>query len=157
MLAHNEDARKARELAAPSLDTPVELRTVFLGILTLLAVLAACYTAAEIVLPMVLAFVLSAVFQPVMCLLLRLRLPRALAALIIVLALVSLFVILGLLLSGPIADWITGLPQTLPRLEQRLKFLSAPIQSLQNALSHIENPTGQQGQQVAVQQSHLPE
>ena len=45
-------------------------------------------------------------FQPVMRLLLRVGLPRMLAALIIVLFLVSLFLIVGLLLSGPLAQLI---------------------------------------------------
>ena len=61
------------ELEAAGSENPVELRTIFLGGLLLLAVLAACYVAAEIVLPIVLAFVLGAMFQPVMRLLLRFR------------------------------------------------------------------------------------
>jgi predicted PurR-regulated permease PerM len=146
-------------LAPPAPQTTIELRTVFQGILALLALLAASYAAAEIVLPIILAFVLSAVFQPVLRFLVRLHLPRALAALIIVLALVSLFVVVGLLLSGPIADWVANLPQTLPKLEQRLQFLSRPIRSLQGAFQHIQDlgpaPQGQQ-QAVAVQQSELP-
>src|SRR5579864_3238660 len=99
----------------------VEPRTVFLGGLLLLAVLAACYAAAEIVLPVVLAFVLGAVFRPVLRTLERLHLPRAVAALLIVLALISLIVAVGLLLSAPLSDWISRMPETLPRLQQRLQ------------------------------------
>ncbi|HEX3953527.1 MAG TPA: AI-2E family transporter, partial [Stellaceae bacterium] len=161
-MAEIAHSRVEKELATPSLDTAVELRTVFQGMLLLLAALAACYAAAEIVLPAILAFVLSAVFQPVLRVLTRLHLPRVIGALIIVLSLVSAFVALGLLISSPIADWIAGLPQTLPHLEQRLKILSAPIQSLQNALSHIQNlsPGGNHGQAPALavrQSSDLPE
>ena len=135
----------------------VDLATVFLGGLLALAVLVAGYAAAEIVLPIVLAFILSAVFQPVMRVLENwVRLPRPLAALVIVLAVISAFAFLGLLLSGPIADRIGQLPQTLPRLEQRLRVLSAPIQSLQNALAHIEKLAPGQGQQaIAVESTPL--
>ncbi|HEX3863157.1 MAG TPA: AI-2E family transporter [Stellaceae bacterium] len=151
---------RGREIEAPSLQTSIKLDTVFLGGLLLLAMLAATFAAAEIVLPVVLAFVLSAVFQPFLRFLMRLRIPRAAGALLIVLSLVSVFVVVGLLLSSPIADWIANLPQTLPKLEQRLRFLSTPIKSLQSAMSHIQNlDGGGNGQQaVAVQQaSDLPE
>jgi predicted PurR-regulated permease PerM len=116
-----------------------KLRTIFLGGLLALAVLAASYAAAAIVLPILLAFVLNLVFRPVLRLLLRARLPQPLAALIIVLSLVALFVAAAVLLSGPISSWIGRLPETLPRIEQRLNFMSRPIKSLQGALDHIES------------------
>jgi predicted PurR-regulated permease PerM len=116
-----------------------KLRTIFLGGLLALAVLAASYVAAAIVLPILLAFVLNLVFRPVLRLLLRARLPQPLAALIIVLSLVALFVVVAELLSGPISNWIGRLPETLPRIEQRLSFLSRPIKSVQGAIDHIEN------------------
>lgn len=132
------------------------LVTVFLGILLALALLAACYAAAEIVLPFVLAFVLNAVFQPVMRLLLRIGVPRVFAALLVVVALVGLFAIVGLLLSGPIAERVADLPHVLPRIEQRLHFLAAPIASAQNALKHLQGlASGGQQRVVAVQSAPL--
>lgn len=131
-------------------------RTAFLGILLALALLTACYAAAEIVLPIVLAFVLGAVLQPVMRLLMRLRVPRPIAALLIVLALVSLFAVVGMLLSGPIAERVEMLPQTLPKIQQRLHFLAAPIASLQHGLKRIENlAPGSGAPVVAVQGTPL--
>ena len=115
-----------------------EARTVFLGGLLVLTMLAACYAAADIVLPIVLAFVLSAVFQPIMRGLRRLGLPRPIAALLIVLALVSLFAVVGMLLSAPIAERIAALPQMLPKIQQRLHFLSRPLAALQKGLKRIE-------------------
>jgi predicted PurR-regulated permease PerM len=124
-----------------------KLRTIFLGGLLGLALLAASYAAAEIVLPILLAFVLNLVFRPVLRILLRARLPQPLAALIIVLSLVALFVVVAVPLSGPVSAWIGRLPETLPRIEQRLSFLSRPIQSLQGALHHIESLAGGGGGQ----------
>ena len=149
----------AIETEAPGSDAPVELRTVFLGCLLLLALLAACYVAAEIVLPIVLAFVVGAMFQPVLRFLLRIRVPRMLAALTIVLSLVSLFVIGALLLSGPVAQLIAEAPKTLPRLQERLNFLSAPLRSIGKALEHVQSlgPGSDQQQPVAVQGPTLPE
>jgi predicted PurR-regulated permease PerM len=129
------------------------LRTVFVGGLLGLALLAASYAAAEIVLPILLAFILNLVFRPVLRVLLRARLPQPLAALIIVLSLVALFVGLTMLLSAPVSGWISRLPQTLPRIEQRVKVLSSPIKSLQGALQHVEGlaPVGGGQQGAAVQ------
>ena len=139
-------------------ESRIELKTVFLGGLFLLAALAAINAAAAIVLPIVLAFVLSAMFQPVLRLLLRIGLPRVLAALVIVLSLVSLFVIVGLLLSGPLAHWIGQLPQTLPRLQERLNFLSAPARSIGRALKHVQSLGPGSGEpSVAVQGPTLAE
>src|SRR5438132_13862174 len=113
-----------------------KLRTIFLGGLLTLVLLAASYAAAAIVLPILLAFVLNLVFRPVLRLLLRARLPQPVAALIIVLSLVALFIVVAVLLSGPVSNWIGKLPETLPRIEQRLNFMSRPIKSLAGALDH---------------------
>ena len=130
------------------------LRTVFVGGLLGLALLAASYAAAEIVLPILLAFILNLVFRPVLRVLLRARLPQPVAALIIVLSLVALFGGFAMLLSSPVSGWISRLPETLPRIEQRVKVLSSPIKSLQGALQHVEGlaPVGGGGQQGAAAQ-----
>ena len=73
----------AIDIAAPDEDDlaiPADANTVFLGGLFALAVLAGCYAAAEIALPIVLASVLSLLLQPTMRQLERLHLPRAIAA-----------------------------------------------------------------------------
>jgi hypothetical protein len=73
----------AIDIEAPDEDDlaiSADANTVFLGGLFALAVLAGCYAAAEIALPIVLAFVLSLVLQPTMRQLERLHLPRAIAA-----------------------------------------------------------------------------
>src|SRR5271154_5212210 len=86
-------------------DLPItsDIKTVFLGGLFLLAVLAACYVAAEIVLPVVLAFVLKLVLQPAMRALERLHLPNGVSALLIILTLFGSLAGLGVALSGPAA------------------------------------------------------
>ena len=74
LLASRKDADRpsaAVPAAVPAteeddLPIPSDINTVFLGGLFLLGMLAACYVAAEIVLPIVLAFVLSLVLGPAM-------------------------------------------------------------------------------------------
>jgi predicted PurR-regulated permease PerM len=142
-------------LAVP--ETRYDLRTIFLGVLVALAVLAVCYVAAEIILPIVLAGVLCLVFQPVLRALEALYLPRVLAAVVIIVALVALCFMLGYLLSGAVAAWIADLPQTLAKLEARLNVLAAPLHSLQRALERVESmaPDGIMPA-LAVESSPLP-
>jgi predicted PurR-regulated permease PerM len=135
----------------------VRLTAIFLGGLLALALLAACYAAAEIILPIFLALVLNLVLQPILRVLQRAGLPRALAALVIVLGLVALFVAIGLLLSGPITGWIGRMPETAAKLQQRLSFLSGVTNALQKMLEQVQNlaPGSGTGQQVAVQSTPL--
>jgi predicted PurR-regulated permease PerM len=99
-----------------------------LGTLAVLAVVYTLYFAAAIVLPFVLAIVLYLLLSPVMRFLTkRVRLPRFLAALLLIVALFGLVGGIGAAISVPASDWITRAPETLPKLEQRLGFLREPL------------------------------
>ena len=117
---------------------PDDPRTVFLAGLFLLASLAAIYVASAIVLPVVLAIVLKLLLQPVVRLAERLHLPRALGALVALLALVAALVLVGMALTSPAADWASRLPQALPQLEGQLRFLHRPIDALQAVLREVD-------------------
>ena len=130
---------EAEEL--PDMPIPIDIKAVCQGGLLFLALLAACYAAGEIILPIVLAFVLKLVLQPAMRFLENLHLPRMLAALLIIMVLFGSFVGLGTALSGPAASWAQKIPDGLPRLEERLTFLSRPIQTLQKFLHRAEGLT----------------
>jgi predicted PurR-regulated permease PerM len=135
--------------ALPETIVPTDVTKVYLGGLFLLALLATCYVASEIILPIVIAFALMLVLQPAMRILEKLRLPRLFAALVIIVVLFGGFVGVGAALSGPAAAWAQKLPQGLPRLQERLTFLSKPIQTLQNFLHHAEGLTQGAGPPVA--------
>jgi predicted PurR-regulated permease PerM len=123
------------------LPIPSDINTVFLGGLFLLAMLAACYVASEIVLPIVLAFVLSLVLQPAMRVLERVRLPRGIAAILLILVLFSTLGGLGTVLSGPATSWAQKLPTGIPKLEERLSFLSQPIAAFQKFADQAQGLT----------------
>jgi len=140
------------------LPIPSDINAVFLGGLFLLAMLAACYVAAEIVLPIVLAFVLSLVLQPAMRVLERVYLPRGVAALLVILVLFGTLGGLGTALSGPATSWAEKLPTGIPKLQERLSFLSRPIAAFQKFADQAQGLA--QGDQpkavpVAVQGSAL--
>jgi predicted PurR-regulated permease PerM len=122
---------------------------VFLGGLFVLAMLAACYVAAEIILPIVLAFVLSLVLTPAMRVLERAHLPRAVAAILVILVLFGTLGGLGTVLSVPAASWAQKLPSGIPKLEERLSFLSRPIAAFQKVIDQAQGLT-QGGEPKAV-------
>jgi predicted PurR-regulated permease PerM len=153
-------AAPATAAAAEEDDLPIpsDIKTVFLGGLFLLGMLAACYVAAEIVLPIVLAFVLSLVLQPAMRALERVYLPRGIAAMLVILLLFGTLGGLGTALSGPAASWAQKLPTGVPKLQERLSFLSRPIAAFQKFADQAQGLA--QGDQpkavpVAVQGSAL--
>ena len=79
--------------------------------------LAACYVAAEMILPIVLAFVLSLVLTPAMRVLERAHLPRAVAAILVILVLFATLGGLGTVLSVPAASWAQKLPSGIPKFD----------------------------------------
>ena len=110
--------------------------------MTVLAVLAVLYTlyfASSIVLPFALAIVLNLLLSPLMRVLhLRLRLPRALAALILIFALFGVVGGIGTAISLPASGWIARAPETIPILEKRLGFLREPIDLAQKGFKQVE-------------------
>lgn len=116
---------------------PLDPRTIIQACLLVLASLTIAYVASDIILPLVLAFVLKLLFQPVMRQLERLRLPRGIAALLMIFVFFGLFVGLGAAVAGPGTEWATRLPEALPRLQERLSFLSRPIQTFQSFMQQI--------------------
>jgi len=130
---------------------PWDVKAVFQGGMFFLMLLGACYLAAEILLPIVLAFVLMLVLQPAMRLLERWHLPRGVAALALILMLFGTFAGLGTALSGPATDWAQKLPEGIPKLQERLSFLSTPIAAFQKFASQAEGlAAGAEGKTVSV-------
>jgi predicted PurR-regulated permease PerM len=118
---------------------PSDPKTIFLGGLFVLALLAAAYVASEIVLPFVFAVILKLLLQPAMRILERLHIPRILAAMLLILALFGTIVGLGTAISGPAGTWAAKLPEGIPRLQERLSFMQQPIDTLQRFLQQVED------------------
>jgi predicted PurR-regulated permease PerM len=121
------------------LPLPSEPKVIFLGGLFVIAVLAAAYVASEIILPFVFAIVLKLLLQPALRVLVRLRVPRTIASLLLILVLFGTIVVLGTVISGPARTWAAKLPEGIPRLEERLNFMRAPISTMQGFLQQVED------------------
>jgi predicted PurR-regulated permease PerM len=118
---------------------PADPKTIFLGGLFVLAVLTAAYVASDIVLPLVFAIVLKLLLQPFLRILVGLRVPRTIASLLLILVFFGAIVGLGTVISGPARTWAAKLPEGIPRLEERLSFMRAPINTLQGFLQQVES------------------
>ena len=121
---------------------PSDPKAIFLGGLFVLALLAAAYVASDIVLPLIFAIVLKLLLQPALRVLEGLHVPRILAALLLIFALFGTIVGLGTAISGPAGTWAAKLPEGIPRLQERLSFLRAPIDTLQRFLQQVQDIGG---------------
>src|SRR5262245_28648701 len=99
---------------------PTDPRTIFLGGLFLLALLAALYVASPIVLPVVLAIVLKLLLQPLVRLTDRASVPRAIGALLAIVLLVTALAALISGVAGPAAAWASRLPEAIPKTREQL-------------------------------------
>jgi predicted PurR-regulated permease PerM len=132
---------------------PSNPQTFFLAGLFVLAVLAALYVASSIILPVVLAFVLSLLLQPAVRLVERMHLPRAVGALLAILLVIGTLVGLVAVLTVPAATWSQRLPEGIPRLEAHLVFLKGPIRALERVIQKAEQAveaSGQKGSSIVI-------
>lgn len=124
-----------------------------LGTLAVLAVLYTLYFAAAIILPFVLAIVLFLLLSPLMRILSnRLRLPRTLSALLLILLLFGVIAGLGAAISVPASGWIAKAPDSLPMLEKKLGFLRAPIHFAQHGMQQLTELMQRTGTEPAADQ-----
>jgi disulfide bond formation protein DsbB len=93
----------------------------------------------ERLLPLVFAIVLKLLLQPALRILEGLHIPRTIASLLLILALLGTIVGLGTVISGPARTWAAKLPEGIPRLQERLSFMREPIDTLQRFLQQVED------------------
>ncbi len=130
---------EAPEELPADMPLPTDAKTFFLGGLFLLAILMAANAAREIILPLVFAIMLNLLMQPTLRWLERMRVPKTMGALLLILVVFATIVGLGAAVSGPAEAWIAKLPEGFPRLQERLSFLNAPINALQTFLKAADN------------------
>lgn len=89
-----------------------------------------------------LALVLKLLLQPGMRVLENLHFPRSLAALTLIVGIFAVIVGAGAAMSGPATAWAAKLPEGIVHIEERLKFLSRPIATLQTFLHQFDGGQG---------------
>ncbi|MGB2729492.1 MAG: AI-2E family transporter [Methylovirgula sp.] len=135
-------AKELPSLGRDDIPLPSDPNTVLLAALVLFAVLTAAYVAAEVILPIILAIVLKLLLEPAMRFLAHFRIPRSLSALLLILSVFGAIGAVGAAASGPARTWAERLPEGLPRIEEKLRFLSQPIEKV-SGLLHKADHIGQ--------------
>ncbi|MGA9333315.1 MAG: AI-2E family transporter, partial [Rudaea sp.] len=121
-----------------------DLRTLKRSVVAILVLLVfgLFYLAQEVLIPIVLALLLSLLLSPLVGAMQRfVRLPRMLGSLITVLALVGAMLLAVASLAQPAQSWIAHAPQTMRTIQQRLHSIREPIRKAQEASKKIEEMT----------------
>jgi predicted PurR-regulated permease PerM len=135
-----DSAKPEREIA--SLPTLINVRSVSLAVLALLACVHALHWASAVFIPLLLGVMLSYALAPVVDRLHRWRLPRALGAAGVLIAVVSGFGSMAYTLSDDAATLIESLPEAAQKLGQALRpTRGAPVSTIdkvQEAATRLE-------------------
>jgi predicted PurR-regulated permease PerM len=117
------------------------LERIATGILVLL-MLGVCYIAQDILVPLVLALLLSLLLTPLVNVAENLfRLPRALGSLLVIAMVIGALVLGVMQLAQPAQKWIATAPATMLALQQRLLSFQEPIRQAQEAGRSIDELT----------------
>jgi predicted PurR-regulated permease PerM len=98
------------------------------------------YFASPILIPIITALLLSMLLAPFVGLLKRVRVPRTLGALIVVVAAVGALFGIAASLRGPAQSWLSE-PQRFSHLEEKLRPITASLEILQYATEQLEKAT----------------
>jgi predicted PurR-regulated permease PerM len=105
--------------------------------LLVISVVAVLYEAKAFFLPVVMAFVIGTMLSPAARLLERYRIPRPLAAVLIVAAVGTLVAFMVGLISSPLMEWSTRLPEVAARLKDKLHVFDRPLALWQDLQSMV--------------------
>ncbi|MDZ7839458.1 MAG: AI-2E family transporter [Gammaproteobacteria bacterium] len=106
-------------------------------------ILAALYLARDLMLPVVMAVILSLVFLPLLRAMKRIFIPAPLGAGVIVLALLATFIGGTYLLAEPANTWLNQAPQGLREIEYKLLRISGAVKEAASASAQVEDMTKQ--------------
>jgi predicted PurR-regulated permease PerM len=104
-----------------------ELVAFALAGLLIICVVAVLYLAKAFFLPVVMAFVVGTMLSPAASLLGRYKIPRAVAAVLIVTAVAAGVAFVVGLISSPLMEWSTRLPELASQLKDRLHLFDRPL------------------------------
>ena len=120
---------------------PFDIRSVALTGLFVLAVFYTMYFMRAMLLPLVLALLLSYLLTPLVRALGRIRISPPLGAALVLLSLIGLLAYGISFLSEPAAGWLEKAPYSLHQLQQKLLPLKKPIEKVAQATGEIDKLT----------------
>src|SRR5688572_11350304 len=119
----------------------LDIRSLSLTGLFVLASFYTLYFARDFILPILLAWILSSLLAPIVRLFKRVHIPEPLSALFIILALLGTLTLGAYSLSDPAAEWIQRAPQSLSGVRAKLQSILRPVQGVQETTKELEKMT----------------
>ncbi len=117
----------------------VWIRSAALSGIFFLTLMYTMYFAAALIMPIVLALLLSLALSPVASLLERLYVPRPIGALLVILAVTGIMVAAVYALASPAAKWLEKAPRELQKMEYKLAWVKEPIRKIEATREQIED------------------
>jgi predicted PurR-regulated permease PerM len=108
--------------------------------LLIICVVAVLWAAKAFFLPVVMAFIVGTMLSPLANFLERYRIPRALGAVLIVTSVGAAAALMVGLISSPLMEWSTRLPELASRLKDKLHVFDRPLALWQDLQSMVGGP-----------------
>jgi predicted PurR-regulated permease PerM len=134
----DEDPQPNLDELATFLRGPLDVRSIALSGLFLLAVFVTLYVARSIFMPVVLALLMSFLLAPLVGGLVRLHLPTPLGAAIVLLTILAVSGYGAYWLSGPAARWVEEIPQSLEQLKTKVQPIKESVAEINKATQQVE-------------------
>src|SRR5262245_11882857 len=139
---------------------PVDIRSVSLTGLFVLAVLYTLYFARPFLIPIVFALLLSHLLSPLVRGLRRAGLPDSVGAALVLAAFLGAVGFTAYRLSGPASQWVMSAPQSLPKIRAKLATIIRPMQRVSQTAEQVAEVTDLDGHktlQVEVKDESITE
>jgi predicted PurR-regulated permease PerM len=127
------------------LQGPLDVRSLSLSILMILAIGGMLYIARAVIMPIVLALLLSFLLSPLVRGLARLRLPEPVGAAVVLLTIVGMLALGSYGLWEPATRWFQRLPQSISQLEVKMRSVKQSVEDFSQATQKVEKITKMEG------------
>lgn len=136
----------------------VWIRSAALSGIFFLMLMYTMYFAAALIMPIVLALLLSLALSPVASLLERVYVPRPIGALLVMLSVAGIMAAAVYALASPAATWLEKAPTELQKMEYKLAWVKEPIRKIEATREQIENlaSAGESSEVAAAESSQPP-
>ncbi|HVP79288.1 MAG TPA: AI-2E family transporter [Thermodesulfobacteriota bacterium] len=115
-----------------------EFRSIALKGLFVIAFFYTLYFARALILPFTLALLLTFLLRPVVRVLKKIKVPELAGAALVILALLGSAGYGVIRISGPAAEWIDKVPESLHQIESKVGFFRKSLEGVNNAVEELE-------------------
>jgi predicted PurR-regulated permease PerM len=139
---------------------PLDIRSVSLTGLFILAMLYTLYFARAFLIPIVFALLLSQLLKPLVRGLRRAGLPDGAGAALVLALFLGAVGLTVYTISGPATQWVMAVPQSLPRIQAKLSTILRPMQRMSRTAEQVAEATDLDGSktlQVEIKEESIAE